>query len=598
MSADADRPRDDVRPAGQGSFRGELAFRADVFAWCLRRARACSAEGSTEAALAWLEVAGRQATSYPFGHLASGELEGELLRVARQVALPPSARAGGAQAPAAGSGAGPHRARWLHVFTEVYEIGGHTAMAARWMDFHDAVDHGAVLLNQRSPVPEYFAAAVARRGGRLRRLDPAQPVLERAAALRALAWAEADVVVLHVHGFDVVPMVAFGVAGGPPVLLLNHADHLFGLGGAVADLVVDLRPAGQELTLRHRGIPRTVLLPILIPEASASAAGGASMAPSREEAKAKLGLPQDSVMLLTVARAEKYLPLRGRGLDFLDAAEAILRAHPRAWLLAVGPKHDVRWEAASRNVGGRVRADGPLRDLRLYHAAADVYLESFPMGSATAALEAAIHGIPCVRGPASTPPPANTGGLGIQVLEQPADEDAYVEHARRLLQSEPARRVAGAKAAAAVRAHHTGSGWLGYLHGVMNRLPREHAVHPVPVPKPSPEPVAAFWAELSLEKWPCNALVGAFEDALAHGLRPRIDRPLRVSLGRPDRWRRHDDHRLAFVRWLSPLLRLPGPTYGRAYDNFSYFLRPGGRILRTWQSFARRVPPPARPAGS
>lgn len=424
-------------------------------------------------------------------------------------------------------------------------------------------------------------------------------MLERAAALRALAWTDADVVVLHVHGFDVVPMVAFGVPGGPPVLLLNHADHLFGLGGAVADLVVDLRPAGQDLTLRHRGIPRTALLPILIPEAGASAGGEeASGAPSREEAKARLGLPRDSVMLLTVARAEKYLPLRERGLDFLDAAQAILRAHPRAWLLAVGPKHDVHWEAASRNTGGRVRADGPLRDLRLYHAAADVYLESFPMGSATAALEAAIQGIPCVRGPRSTPPPANTGGLGIQVLEQPADGDAYVDQAVRLLESETARRVLGAKAAAAVRAHHTGSSWLGYLHGVVDRLPREHAVHPVPAPEPSPEPVAAFWAELSLEAWPCNALVGAFEAALAHGLRPWIDRGLRASLSRPDRWRRHDDHRLAFVRWLSPLLRLAGPAYVTAYDSFSYFLRPGGRIPRTWQRFARRLPRPGRPPGS
>lgn len=570
-----------------------------MFGWCLRSARGCSAQGSTEAALAWLEVAARQAASFPFGYLASGELEAELLRVARQVPSPPSSGSSGAHPQAAGSGAGPRRrARWLHVFTEVYEIGGHTAMAARWMEFHDAVDHSAVLLNQRQPVPEYFAAAVARRGGRLRRLDPAQTVLERAAALRALAWTDADVVALHVHWFDVVPMLAFGVPGGPPVLLLNHADHLFWVGGAVADLVVDLRPAGQDLTLRHRGIPRTALLPILIPEAGASAGGGASVAPSRAEAKARLGLPRDSVMLLTVARTEKYLPLRERGLDFLDAAQAILRAHPRAWLLAVGPKHDAHWEAASRNAGGRVRADGPLRDLRLYHAAADVYLESFPMGSATAALEAAIHGIPCVRGPGSTPPPANSGGLGIQVLEQPADVDAYVAQARRLLESETARRVEGARAAAAVRAHHTGSRWLEYLHGVVDRLPREHAVHPVPAPEPLPEPVAAFWAELSQEEWACNALVGAFEAALARGLRPWIDRPLRASLSRPDRWRRHDDHRLTFVRWLSPVLRLPGPAYVTAYDSFSYFLRPGGRIPRTWQSFARLLPRPGRPPGS
>jgi hypothetical protein len=202
-----------------------------------------------------------------------------------------------------------------------------------------------------------------------------------------------------------------------------------------------------------------------------------------------------------------------------------------------------------------------------------------------------------VRGPGSTPPPANTGGLGIQVLEQPSDGDAYVDQALRLLENETARRVAGAKAAAAVRAHHTGSSWLGYLHGVVDRLPQEHAVHPVPVPEPSPESEAAFWAELSLEKWPCNALVGAFETALARGLRPWIDQPLRASLSRPDRWRRHDDYRLAFVRVLSPLLRLPGPTYFTAYDSVSYYLRPGGWIRRAWQSFVRLLLRPGPATG-
>ena len=53
---------------------------------------------------------------------------------------------------------------------------------------------------------------------------------------------EVITVILHVHMYDVLPILAF--ANGDfnrPVMFYNHADHLFWLGASISDLVVNFR---------------------------------------------------------------------------------------------------------------------------------------------------------------------------------------------------------------------------------------------------------------------------------------------------------------------------------------------------------------------
>ena len=95
-----------------------------------------------------------------------------------------------------------------------------------------------------------------------------------------------DVIILHIHCEDVIPVLAFADESGlPPVLFLNHADHLFWLGTSVADLVLNLRDAATDITIGRRGVEadRNFLLPTIV------AADDARLQ-SRAEAKAALGL--------------------------------------------------------------------------------------------------------------------------------------------------------------------------------------------------------------------------------------------------------------------------------------------------------------------
>ena len=122
--------------------------------------------------------------------------------------------------------------------------------------------------------------------------------------------------------------MAFGVSEGPPVIFLNHADHAFWLGASVADVVANLRPSGQKITLCRRGIKNSKILPIPILKAEPT--------PDYEVIRKQLGIKKDKIVLLTVGDQFKYTPFGG--YDFVSIMEKLLRRNPNVILFAIGPK--------------------------------------------------------------------------------------------------------------------------------------------------------------------------------------------------------------------------------------------------------------------
>ncbi len=431
-----------------------------LFERALEQAQAHGRGGEYEEVLKWCSLAAWFASDKGwFGEVSCRPLEEELLRAAQQIPRPVT------------NGGRRERPCCLHVMTEAYGTLGHTNLCRRWMQFDDRMTHSVALVNQQSRLPENLVETVRRAGGECIVLRPSSPMLERAGELRRYAWQHADLVVLHTHPDDVVPTVAFGVEGGPPVALMNHADHVFWGGCSVADLVLDIRPSGHDWTKSKRGVSRAMILPLPLTDVPAESIGDSG----RDELRRQLGIPKEAVMLLSVGSRLKYEPVAG--LDFIKTAREIIQQVENAWLVAVGPRDEAAWRTARTDTQGRIRAVGYQPDSALFCQAADLYVEGFPLGSLTALLEAGLSGLPCVRGPGECIPPYTSDDVSLEFLRQPKCLSDYVSQAVRLARNAGERAAAGAGVRRAILKEHCGADWLARLEAAKSLLPAKHAVY-------------------------------------------------------------------------------------------------------------------------
>ncbi|TFV83302.1 glycosyltransferase family 4 protein [Blastococcus sp. CT_GayMR16] len=363
--------------------------------------------------------------------------------------------------------------RVLHVLSEAYLLGGHTRLAWRWIG-RDSRHSDVALTNQHSPLPEPLRAAVTAADGSVfdLRADHAD-LLERAEALRRL-MDRADVVVYHVHPYDAVALAAANLPGRrPPIVFDNHADHTFWLGLGCADVVSDNRLRAQQLSRELRGVrsDRLAVLPLPLAEVAGSW--------TAEAARARLRLGPDDVVGLSVASAFKMSPVWGRGFDSLIARA--LTDFPRLKVILAGVGAEGPWAPLAQRFRGRLLPLGVVGDPELLYAAADIYLNSYPLPAGTSVLEAAATGLPVLSlldlgekdGHATVLQSGAPGLDGVRHAE--ATEDDYLRHLRKLVRDGRLRAERGAAARESVLAAHTGDGWSRRLEALYEAARRVDA---------------------------------------------------------------------------------------------------------------------------
>lgn len=399
------------------------------------------------------------------GRFADGALENLVLAIGR--ATGPTDRPVRERAPGG-------KLNVLHVATSVIAIGGHTRMMHRWI----AQDHGnchslALTRQGRGAIPTWLSDEIASTGGHVLTFGELTSDCERAARLRIEAHDYADLVVVHHAGTDVIPTLAFAADGGPPVAILNHADHLFWLGSSVADLCIDLRSVSSVHSIARRHIPNTVLLPIPLP----APVDGID----RTAARYKLGIGNDIVMLLTVARAVKFRPCGGQ--DFMATVETVLDEDQKIHLYVVGETAQGMARQLGRKLHPRIHCVGPIEDPAQYRAASDIYVESFPFGSSTSLLEAALDGLPVVPAcrPLSKLLVASNDSL-LDSMTNPADEAEYCERIRTFIRDPQAGQAYGRKLRHELMRYHVGVMWRSHLQGVYQAAAKlTHQPRSIPV---------------------------------------------------------------------------------------------------------------------
>lgn len=439
-----------------------------LFEKAVSRAQTALKNGNLTSAMAWAQIGADFALYKHPGFYTSVSLESLLLEVADRLDEQRIARDIGQRIfikPAK-----TNKKHVLHVMTEGFGYGGHTRLVSAWIKNTSGIAVNSVVTTvQQEPLPGDLTSSIMASGGKYQPLALfSSDLLTRSFLLRHLSRNWADVVVLHVHPSDAIPIVAFGVSEGPPVIFLNHADHAFWLGASVADVVANLRPEGQKITLNRRGVKNSKILPIPLLKTYPIA--------GNEVVRKRLGIKRDKIVLLTVGDQFKYAPF---GVyDFVGVMEKVLTRNPNVVLFAVGPRQDTRWAEASARVGGRIRAIGRINwtELDAFYGCADIYIEGFPVGGTTAMLEAGVRGIPII-GVRITDAPILTGSDDI-AIEKFNLNDSSLERFTKSLEcmiTQPSlRNQKTAEVKQSIERIHFPPGWNNFLDELTLSLPSGH----------------------------------------------------------------------------------------------------------------------------
>jgi hypothetical protein len=366
---------------------------------------------------------GHVAWKHHAGRFADGALDNPPFHFGATDLKPPARNV-----PRLGAAAG-RTSRTLHVATTIYSVGGHTRVLAKWALRDTNTTPGIVLIHQTEPCPKFFEEIVAKAGGQIISLPISEPMMVRAAMLREISK-QFDRVVLHTHPNDPVPVVAFAAAGGPPVVMFNHAHFSFCLGSTVSDAIINTMEYFRGITKNHRFPRRTAILtgtPGLTPLGSNPI--------DKAAARKALGIDESVPLAMSIAQENYFKPMEG--YDFFRTASRLMESNPSVHLLIVGvPPESALISSELRN-NSRFHCVGPVIDPIPYYRAADVCLESFPMPSLGAVIEAVAYGeafpVP-VYGPGECVLRVSMAPV-LSYSYRPVDEDAYLAFVNSLLEN-------------------------------------------------------------------------------------------------------------------------------------------------------------------
>lgn len=272
----------------------------------------------------------------------------------------------------------------VHIITESYSTGGHTRAMMNLIDMtKDQYNNYVIFTNQLNP-PSLVRDYLGRNKIEYATLSETPSLVVKSIELRYLCENFADRIVLHIHMDDPVPSVAFSGDFDIPVLLFNHADHLFWIGNNVSDTVLNIRPVALELSNLRRTGKRNELLPIPI---------GIRKRIEKRLARQEVGIPPNKIVIATMASDYKFTPFGQFSITGL--IEKIMGVYGQNLVfIAIGAVPGGNLQPLKEKLGDKVILKGPVDSPNAILSAADIYMDSFPLSSTTSALDAAALGLP------------------------------------------------------------------------------------------------------------------------------------------------------------------------------------------------------------
>lgn len=358
---------------------------------------------------------------------------------------------------------------FLHIMTECYETGGHTRIVERWVNNSNIDQKHSIIFTEQAKnnIPRWLTKAIIKKNGDISDLSYNAKIIDKALRLREIA-SKYEYIILHIHMFDIIPILAFGTESfNRPIIFVNHADHLFWLGISFSDLIINIRKDGLKITSTRRGSGNGVILPVPLDYKKNIL--------DKKKCCALIKAPKNKKLIISIGSSYKFISSNRN--DFIETATNILKINDDAIFWAIGPdkNKEKRWMQAYVSSKGRLNAIGNIskKVLNYYYSAADLYIESFPIGSGTALIEAALNGIPILR---LKSPYNHFDVLAGREDIQANDTTELIKKANFILDNGKSKSSI-TKLTTDIIHEHCGIEWVEQLEKNLKNLPKKHSIY-------------------------------------------------------------------------------------------------------------------------
>lgn len=273
----------------------------------------------------------------------------------------------------------------LHVVTKAYETGGHTSALCNWIKYDSSRKNDIVFtdLNTKK-LPGFLGDTVKKNETQVFYLHGDD--IKKAEGLLEIAD-KYEKIVLHIHMFDIVPLIAFSNSEWKrPVYFFNHANFRFSIGVSIADCFLCICRYDQIKAVKYRGARNTKILPTPLKSVIDD---NKSFEKSQDqflfEKRKKFNLSNEVKIIISMGSDFKYKQIEG--FDFPQFALSVVNTCPNTYFFIIGADPTSKmWADIKEKSTNKVIALGVLNrmNVAMWMNIADAFVTSYPMISAGA----------------------------------------------------------------------------------------------------------------------------------------------------------------------------------------------------------------------
>ena len=348
--------------------------------------------------------------------------------------------------------------RVVHIATSVFYVGGHTRLLYNLVKRDVESCHYLIITRQDSGfVPVWLINAIELSGGKVHCLSDSADMWDNALKIRRIVKKFADFVFLHIHPDDALSLVALAANRTQPIIFINHADHVFSLGCSLSDVVACIRPWSASFSIKRRLAKKVNILPIPLDFEKAAI-------PSKKEARDILGIEPNTVVILTVASAYKFIP--DEKYNYFRFVKSIVDRNANVFVKVIGVSGDDA-EMVGYIPDSRIELVGLVENPIIFYKAADIYLDCMPFASFTSLFEAIYFGAyPVLQyAPAEKLLVANDPGIG-KIVTHSQNEEELLTVVESAINNAELRDEVSLQIAKNIEFNHCGIGWNDYLNKI------------------------------------------------------------------------------------------------------------------------------------